>query len=253
MNTYNLLFYLNADVRRETDCYWRNTYTIVTLPLIRNMIDDLYNITAILQNPSVNGPWFRKSGFKKALAALDEDEVRYGGQPKWDRWIQKNRDGYDFLIRECGLSMSAVLAQSSSWPTLGKYVSDRQPGGAITPHQAFLKTFIYGDWRQYSAMSHGAFEGLMPVAMYYIADAMPHEDRPKIDAIFPKIFSTHIARAAIILLCIVTEVQAHFRFDDDGARINERIHAMWDALMPAFDAKELYDERYAQLLRDARI
>ena len=50
--TCNLLFYLNADERRETDCYWRNAYTIIALPLIRNMIDCLYNITAILQNPA---------------------------------------------------------------------------------------------------------------------------------------------------------------------------------------------------------
>src|SRR6267143_2008127 len=47
MHTYNLLFYLNADERRETDCHWRNVYTIISLPLIRNMIDCLYSITAI--------------------------------------------------------------------------------------------------------------------------------------------------------------------------------------------------------------
>src|SRR5271167_4985620 len=48
MHTYNMLFYLNADERRETDCQWRDVYTIISLPLIRNMIDCLYNITAIL-------------------------------------------------------------------------------------------------------------------------------------------------------------------------------------------------------------
>jgi hypothetical protein len=48
-------------------------------------------------------------------------------------------------------------------------------------------------------------------------------------------------------------MQAYFRFDDDGARINERIHEMWDALMPVLEVKELYDERYAQLMKDNRI
>jgi len=142
MHTYDLLFYLNADERRETDCYWRNVYIIVTLPLIRNMIDCYYNITVILQDPSVNGSWFRKSGFKKALAALEEDEQRYRGQAEWDRWIKNNRDGLDFAIRECGLSVPAVSAQAVPWPTLGKYLSDKKPGGTITPHQDFLKTFV---------------------------------------------------------------------------------------------------------------
>ncbi len=235
--TYNLLFYLNADERRETDCYWRNAYSIVVLPLIRNLIDCLYNVTAILQNPSANGAWFRNSGYKKLLAALDEDEQRYGGQPKWDEWIKKSREGLAFGMRADGVRMADVIAlKSSYWPTLGKYISDKQPGGGIGPHQNFLKTFTFGFWREYSAMAHGAFEGLMLTAMYYIADSMPHEERPKIDAQHPKVISLHIARAAGVLLCITTEVPAHFRFDDNGARINERIHEMWNALMPVFDS-----------------
>jgi hypothetical protein len=250
MYTYDLLFYLNADERRETDPYWRNAYTIVTLPLIRNMIDCLYNITAILQNPGVNGPWFRKSGFRKVLAALEEDESRYGGQQKWDDWIKKTRDGINLQMRANGFVMSEILAQSS-WPTMGKYISDKQPGGTITPHQDFLKTFTYGRWREYSAMAHGTFEGLMPVAMYYITDSFPHEDRPKVDEVHPRVLALHIGRAAVILLCIITELQAYFRFD--GANINERIHNIWNALMPVFEVRELYDERYAQLMKDKGI
>ena len=251
--TYNLLFYLNADERRETDCYWRNAYTIVALPLIRNMIDCLYNITAILQDPSANGPWFRKSGYKKLFSLLDEEEQRYGGQPKWDSWIKNSRDGLDFGMQADGLKRADVLAQKAPWPTLGKYISDKQPGGRTTAHQDFLKTFAFGRWREYSAMAHGAFEGLMLVAMYYIADSMPHEERSKIDEQHPKVLALHIGRAAGVLLCIVTELQAYFHFDDEGARIDQRIHTMWNALMPVPEIKELYDERYAQLMKDKQI
>lgn len=251
--TYNLLFYLNADERRETDCHWRNAYSIVVLPLIRNVIDDLYNVTFILQAPSVNGEWFRKSGYKKLLTAVDEDEQRYHGQPKWNDWVRKTREGLDFLIRRDGMTTAEVLALTSYWPTLGRYINEKQAGGTITAHQNFLKTFTFGAWREYSAMAHSAFEGLMPTAMYYIADSMPHEDRPKIDDQHPKVLFKHITRAAGVLLCIITELQAHFHFDDSGARINARIHGIWNALMPAFEIKELYEERYAQLMADKRI
>ena len=37
--TYNLLFYLNADDRRENDCYWNEKHGVVTAPLVRSMID----------------------------------------------------------------------------------------------------------------------------------------------------------------------------------------------------------------------
>jgi hypothetical protein len=42
-------------------------------------------------------------------------------------------------------------------------------------------------------------------------------------------------------------------FLDSEADINNRIVKMWNALMGLFEAKELYDERYEQLMRDKRI
>jgi hypothetical protein len=253
MYTYNVLFYLNADERRENDCHWRAAYSIVTLPLIRNMIDCLYNITAILQDPNINGAWFRKSGFKKLLEAFDDEERRYRGRPEWDEWIRNGRDWLDFEMRKINLTEQDIQ-NVNPWRTLGRYVNEKQPGGTFTRHQEFLRTFTYGRWREYSAMAHGGFEGLTQVAVFYIADSLPHDDRPKIEASHLKLFSTHIARAALMLLCIVTELQAYFHFDDDGsARINERIHEVWNALMPVFEVQELYKERYEQLMKDKRI
>jgi hypothetical protein len=248
--TYHLLFYLNADQRRETDCDYRPSYSIVSLPLIRNMIDSLYNITAILQDPRHNGPWFRKYGYQKLLKGFDEDHARYGGRPEWDEWIAKGRAEVDFEIRRMGFTVPDVLAQKE-WPTLGQYISRKQKGGTSTPHQEFLRTLVYGPWREYSAMAHGASDGLLRTAIFYIADSLPHEERSKLEDGHLRLLSSHIGQAAAVLLCIVTELQAHFRFD--GADINERIHKMWNALMPVFMVKELYCERYEKLMKDRGI
>jgi hypothetical protein len=250
MYTCNLLFYINADERRENDCTWNSAYTFVTAPLIRSLIDCLYNVTRILEDPGINGAVFCKSGFKKELSDLQEDETRYGGQPDWDASITEKRQKIDLALRQYGLTMSEVQAQAP-WQTMGKYISDKGPGGTLSPHQTFLKTFTYGMWREYSAMAHGGFEGLLDSVSFYTRDAIPRELWPKMDDIHLRLMSLHMARAAIIILCIVTEVQAHFRFTD--ANINARIHRVWNALMPIFEAKELYDERYAQLMADKAI
>jgi hypothetical protein len=113
------------------------------------------------------------------------------------------------------------------------------------------------EWRQYSALSHGAYEGFIgfvgphPVGAYYTSDFLPHALRPKLDASYDMFLSKHLARASAVLLCMITELQAYCRFD--GARINERIHELWETLMPLFDAKELYEGRYAQLIRARKI
>jgi hypothetical protein len=86
--------------------------------------------------------------------------------------------------------------------------------------------------------------------VFFIQDALPHEQRPD-EAKFLRMFSMHISQAAGVSLAIVTELQAYFHFD--GADINNRIHKMWDVLMPTFAVKELYKERYQQLMEDKGI
>ncbi len=249
-HTYDLVFYLNADERRQGDCHWKAAYSVVAFPLVRNMIDGLYNVTAILQDPSRNGPWFRKHGYKKLLTGLDEDEARYGGRAEWDEWIAKGRAEIDFDVRRNGLTVADVLTEKE-WPTLGRYINSPQTGGMFTAHQQFLKTLVYGPWREYSAMAHGAFDGLMRTGVFYVIDSLTHEERTELEDKHLRALSTHISQAAAVLLCITTELQAHFHFG--GANIDERIHKMWKALMPAFVVKELYSERYEQLMKDKGI
>jgi hypothetical protein len=155
-------------------------------------------------------------------------------------------------MRNNGFKESEVL-QASQWPTLGRYVKSQQPGGIFSPHQQALKLLNYGPWREYSALAHTTFDGLLDTAAADITDMLPHEDRPKLDEVLPMRLSTHIAQAAGILISVVTELQAYFHFDDVGARINERIHEVWNALLPTFTVKELYVNRYAKLMQDKGI
>jgi hypothetical protein len=74
-----------------------------------------------------------------------------------------------------------------------------------------------------------------------------------IDEAYPRMMSYHIMSAAILMLSIITEVQVAYGFKDSGARINERIVEGWQALLPAMEAKEIYDNHYFQLMRDKGI
>lgn len=253
---YNLLFYLNADERRDNDLGWRMHYGATAMSLVRSLIDCLYNITAILENPAERGAAYRKSGLRRTLNDLEADWQAYAGQPKWEEWVNSRRGPVELLIRMSGFTMDDVMKQPM-WPTLGAYLSNVKAGAPMSPSQQFLKTFTHLEWRQYSALSHGAYEafigtlGDMPIGSYYLQDFLPHETRPKVDESYAAFLSIHLGRAATVLLCIITEVQAYCRFD--GANINERICSIWAALVPLFEAKELYDGRYEKLMRDRGI
>lgn len=249
LHTYDLFFYLNADERRQKDCDWRPAYHAASLPLVRCMIDGLYNITAILQNPGQKGYQFRESGYKKMLESLNADEQRYGGDPKWDDYIAKKRALLHACMLGDGITETEVRA-AKSWPTLSAYLRVKK-NVFLTPHQEFLKKLTYGFWQEYSGMAHAAFEGLLSTGLFYISKDIPHEQRPIIDETLETTIAVHIPRLSAILLCILTEVQAYFRFD--GARIGQRLHEIWNVLLVAPEVKELYDERYAQLMKDRGI
>ena len=121
----------------------------------------------------------------------------------------------------------------------------------MTEHQLFLKHLTYGYWREYSDYSHGTFQGLIGTAMPYLERDLPIEERPKLDEVSLRHIFVHMARSAAILLCILTELQAYFRFD--GARINARLDEMWNVLAAAPEIKDLFDSRYARLMQDKGI
>jgi hypothetical protein len=59
--------------------------------------------------------------------------------------------------------------------------------------------------------------------------------------------SRHLGRAATVLLCIITKLQAYCRFE--GADINERISKLWETQIPLFEANELCEGRYSHLMK----
>jgi hypothetical protein len=247
--TYNLFCFMNADDRRQKDPDYRVAYSAAILPLVRTMIDCLYNITAILKSPGPKGYQFRESGLKQMLNALDADEQRYGGDPKWDDWIKRLRDYIDLDMRRTNITEAEVKA-AKLWPTLSTYLRPKK-NMPLTAHQQFLKKLTYGFWQEYSGISHATFQGLLPIAAFFVPNDLPHELRPIIESHAEDLISIHVPRVAAILLCTLTELQAFFKFD--GARINERLHKVWDALLVAPEIKELYDERYAELMREKGI
>ena len=175
------------------------------LPLVRTIIDCLYNITFILLDPSVNGLAFRKSGFKKELHALLEDEKRYGGKKDWEEYIKEKRGHIDLAMRECGIDLAAVQAQGK-WKTLGAYVGDKGPNGTLTKHQIFLKTFTHGPWTEYSGIAHGGFEGLRATGPFFTLDAQSYEFRPKMEEEFTRVMSLHLLRASTVAASTVVNV-----------------------------------------------
>lgn len=247
LSCYELMCFVNADETRKRG--WKPGYSAALFSVNRSMIDCLYNITVLLKFPSKRYA-FRESGYKFALESLKADEQHYGRKRAWRAYIKQMRTGLRGGMDADGITLAEVEA-AETWPTLGRYL--RVPKGtSLTPHQQFLKELSLVFWREYSAMTHAVFQGLLPIAMFYMPDKIPHEHRNRFDDVVERFIATHLLRNAAILLCTLTEVQAAFQFFDE-ARINERLLSVWKALLRVPEVQELYDGRYKQLMQEKGI
>jgi len=241
--------FVNADETRRSGA-WKPDYSAAVLAVNRSMIDCFYNITVLMRFPEKRYA-FRESGYKLALEALKAEEEKYRGKRGWPAYIKQQRDFLRISMGADGITPAEVEA-AEWWPTLSGYLRVRK-GTVLTPHQEFLKKLTFVFWKEYSAMTHAVFQGLMPTAVFYIPGMIPHDLREHFDnEVVERFISTHLSRSAAILLCTITEIQAEFRFFDE-ARINERLLDVWKALLRVEAVKELYDARYKQLMREKGI
>ncbi len=250
LSIYELFCFINADDRRKKDPDWKPAYSAAILPLIRCMIDCLYNITLILKRTGPMGYQFRENGYKWALKSLDDDCRRYGGDPAWDSYTRRMRDVIHHSMAADGITPIEVQS-TKPWLTLSAYLRDKSDP-SLAPHKAFLRELAFVFWKEYSSMAHAAFNGLLLTALYYNPDIIPHEHREHFDTVVvERMIAVHVSRTAGLLLCTLTEVQAYFHFDD--AHIDQRLHAVWKALLPVPEIKELHKKRYKKLMREKGI
>lgn len=244
--TYDLLFYVNADERREADPAYRQVYSFVILPLIRTMIDGFYNATSLLDDIS-RAAEFRASGYCQSLTALTEDQRRYGTD---SRWLTHTKDQIEKLSLDWRASgfTDGEIQKASMWPTLSGYL---RKSPKDTPHKKIVKSLAYGFWREYSAISHATFQGLMDIGPFLTRERVPHSIRQNVLDLGEYVITSHIGRAAGVLLCLVTELQAFYKFK--GANLGERLHDAWNALIVMAEIRELYETRYRELMKARRI
>jgi hypothetical protein len=170
LTAYRFFSWVNAD-EHTSDYRWKDGYTVMALSSVRTMIDCLYNILAILENPPARAVDFRLNGFDKKMKALNDEKARYGNDPAWDDHISERGTVLRLGIRQSQFDPDA-MPKFNKWKTLGQFIGD-QPA-QDTELQHFLRTFTLGKWREYSQVSHATFDGLTAVGILY---QRPHAAR----------------------------------------------------------------------------
>lgn len=241
--TYNLILFLNADERRYDDTDYQQPYSFVILPLVRTMIDGFYNCTALLDDPR-RSRVFRISGLYRIRESIRADQARHGQDSRFQQYLAAKRATLELGMRTEGFTDADLDNRKNKWPLLGTYL-DQAPD---TPHKRMLREFTLGFWKEYSSISHATYDGLVSIFPFIAVDKLNVKQLNSLSDVGERQIAMHVGRTAAILLCLLTEVQHFYKFHGP-ARIDERLAEIWTAVLPFFEAKELYQSRYRGLLR----
>jgi hypothetical protein len=247
--TYSLICWVNADDIRYGVVGYRTPYSFVILPLVRTMIDGFYNATAMLDDPT-RALKFRISGYYRKREALQADETRYGTDPQWQADFSHRRKTIAEGMRADQITSADLDNKDNRWPLLGEYlrVTRTDPD---TPHKQLLRHLTLGLWKEYSAISHASFDALADLYPFIATDRLPHEMRDQVQTAALRHITMHIGRAGGLLLCLLTELQHFFKFND--FEIDKRLRQVWTAMVPLYEVRELYDFRYNNILREPEL
>lgn len=139
---------------------------------------------------------------------------------------------------------TAGVAQKATWPNPGKMPNFGIDPSNRPPDREFLA--YLNDWfyREMSAQAHLSAFGLTKLGALLLRRDLPEEQSDQIEnEFYPRHRSIQVSRTAILLLCLISEIDRHFGFG-----LSVRIVEIWDVLNESVpEAAEIFEKRYATL------
>ncbi len=157
--TYNAIRWVNADTTRFGNIGYKGSYTFVTLPLVRTIIDGFYNATALMDDPS-RARSYRISGIYWMRRALRLDEAKYKNDPAWQPDLAQRRSMISDIMRHENITNTDLNDKKNGWPLLSVYLR-QNPKNAR--HRKLMRQVTQYFWSEYSAVSHVSFDALVSI------------------------------------------------------------------------------------------
>jgi hypothetical protein len=226
---------------------WHRQFVYSVPPLARTLLDSLFNVIFMFDNPSVNVHWFLVGGWTDQNRAHRLFRDRYGTEAEWKTWL----DACEANIKQTEDHLVGITdAERKSptkpplgyWPNPGKMGNKdcaiRDPG-----REAFLKYVNAWFYKWLSGDSHLSLTGLLNRGGYLLplAAAVDPEELYRLTR------SRFVLTALTIYIALLSEISSELALAPELARLRE----IWKKLVVWPDAADLYGKRYDALLRQA--
>lgn len=234
--TYRSIRYLCADSPPEKAAPLE--YGVAVGPLARTVLDQLFAIVLMFDNPAENYAHFLKSLWRENSESLAKHRLAYGADPSWGDWFKS----FEALVAAVKLMAGITAGEEANprliswWPNPGKM--PKRPG--MNPLRSSFLQWL-NDWfyKNLSGQSHLSGAGFMLQANFFL-----NRSKPASTGFMENHRSDGFFITLTMILAIASEliVELSLPLAQKAKHLWTFIGAHWGL------TKEVYDKRYASIL-----
>jgi hypothetical protein len=227
---------------------WVPEMMLTVAQLNRNLLDVLFNLIFLFENPIDHAPWYLKAGWRDAALELERLRLEFGDLPGSKEELTRR----DQQLAEDALRLRLTNEEwknpklVSAWPSPSNMISYRLTKfSARPPHREVIRYLYDHFFVQFSWAAHAHYFGFRRTAsILFRANLLP-DQRSVVERVhIPALRGSAAELAALFFLCITTEIDLQYQFG-----LASQLFKCWEEIMSfptsiAVQAQLVYTKGY---------
>jgi hypothetical protein len=238
-NSYHAVWFLTADT--PPDHTRKPNYVLVVPSINRQLLDLLFSLVYMLDDFEARSLQYQRAGWREAQEEYQRFKNHFSADPAWKEHFINLRENLAMMVSGFGITPEQQRDPSSIqyWKHPGELKNEKTPSRSFL---RYLDKWLYSDT---SAQAHLSFGGLIPVAVFLIADLVGGQEQQFVEERISQQYRfMHTSRTAIVTLAIASEIDAYQKLGyKDDALYLWRVFADY-----VEEAKEMFEHRYVERL-----
>jgi len=235
-NVYHSVRYLCAD--QPPDSSRKPEYAMSVPPLARTLLDTLFNVVFLFQDPKEHIRWYWRSAWREYREDVERWKSSYGADPMWADWVKSFEQMVEDFRDDWFIDAQTQSADVPYWP----HPTQMLKASALAPDRraylAYLNDWFYKDL---SRASHLSGPGLITRSFLLFRKGAG----PERDAELLRFKGQVVFTVVTLFVALLSEIEGEVHFS-----LAPRMEYLWGLLRQYSEAaRELYDKRYGGLLQ----
>ena len=233
--TWNSIVFLCGDADLAAR---RDEFSISVPPLARTILNSLFSIVFLFDQPTQNTRHYFASGWRELEALQGRLTARYGSDPGWSDWLKAHGQQVAGFEADAAITTAEKAAPAGIkwWPNPGKMPAAIKD----TERRAFLEHMNDWYYRNLSGDSHLSFPGLLRRGGH-LSDMGDANQRVKT---LWRYRSQVVLTGLTVFMAFLSEVVGQLQLEHEG----QRLSAAWGHLGKWPEADDLHRIRYKKWL-----